>query len=100
LEQLRQAALRLQQAKIPRSKLHDLFEAGLESRWLLAQTRCRELFGRLREDNSHHERRGLWEALCKVRQPIDLFSYPWLRNGPKSPTALVDLVEAHDLFMA
>ncbi|MEJ5276929.1 MAG: hypothetical protein WHU94_13550 [Thermogemmata sp.] len=98
LEQLRQAALRLQQAKIPRSKLHDLFEAALEPRWFLAQTRCRELFGRLREDNSHHERRGLWEALRTVRQPIDLFSYPWLKNGQRSPTALADLVEAHDLF--
>jgi CRISPR-associated protein Cmr2 len=103
LEKLRQAALRLQQAKIPRSKLHDLFEAALEPRWLLAQTRCRELFGRLREDKSHHERRGLWEALGMLGS-IDLFSYPWLknepRNGPTSPTALVDLVEAHDLFMA
>ena len=97
LEQLRQAALRLQQAKIPRSKLHDLFEAALEPRWLLAQTRCRELFGRLREDNSHHERRGLWDALCMLG-PIDLFSYPWLKNGQRSPTALADLVEAHDLF--
>jgi hypothetical protein len=98
LEKLREAALCLQQAKIPGSKLHDLFEAALEPRWLLAQTRCRELFGRLREDNTHHERRGLWDALCKVRQPIDLFSYPWLKNGQRSPTALADLVEAHDLF--
>ena len=99
LEQLRDAALRLQQAKIPRSKLHDLFEAALEPRWLLAQTRCRELFGRLRQDRSHQERRGLWDAL-RMLGPIDLFSYPWLQHGSKPATALADLVEAHELFGA
>ena len=99
LERLYQAAERLQQARIPKSKLHALFEAALEPRWLLAQTRVRELFGRLRQDHRHPERRTLWEALRQLG-PIDLFSFPWLNNGPPSATPLADLVEVHDLLSA
>jgi hypothetical protein len=96
LERLYQAAERLQQARIPQSKLHDLFEAALEPRWLLAQTRVRELFGRLRQDRTRQERRGLWEAL-KLLGPMDLCSFPWLNTGSRPATPLADLVEAHDL---
>ncbi len=97
LERLYQAAERLRQAQIPKSKLHALFEAALEPRWLLAQTRVRELFGRLRQDHRHPERRSLWEALRQLG-PIDLFSFPWLNNGPQAATPLADLVEVHDLL--
>jgi hypothetical protein len=97
LERLYQAAERLRQAQIPKSKLHALFEAALEPRWLLAQTRVRELFGRLRQDHRHPERRSLWEALRQLG-PIDLFSFPWLNNGPRAATPLADLVEVHDLL--
>jgi len=97
LERFCQAAERLRQARIPKSKLHDLFEAALEPRWLLAQTRTRELFGRLRQDRNHPERRGLWEAMSQLG-PMDLFSFPWLKNGAPYPTPLADLVEVHDLL--
>jgi len=95
LDLLRQAAKRLQQARIPRSKLHDLFEAALEPRRLQAQSRARELFGRLREDRDHHERRDLWDALSLLG-PLE--PYPWTHDNGRIATALADLVEALDLF--
>lgn len=95
LDRLRQAAEQLQQARPPRSKLQDLFEAALEPRRLQAELRARELFGRLREDNFHQERRGLWDALSLLG-PLD--PYPWTRYKGKLATALADLVEALDLF--
>jgi hypothetical protein len=95
LDLLRQAAERLQQARLPRSKLQDLFEAALEPRRLQAQSRARELFGRLREARDHHERRGLWDALSLLG-PLD--PYPWTRCNGRIATALADLVEAVDLF--
>jgi len=95
LDLLRQAAERLQQARLPRSKLQDLFEAALEPRQRQAQRRAEELFGRLREDKNHHERRGLWDALSLLG-PLD--PYPWTRCNGRIATALADLVEALDLF--
>jgi len=95
LDLLRQAAERLLQARLPRSKMQDLFEAVLEPRQRQAQRRAEELFGRLREDTSHHERRGLWDALSMLGK---LEPYPWTRCNGKIATALADLVEAHDLF--
>jgi len=95
LDLLHQAAERLQQARLPRSKLQDLFEAALEPRQRQAQRRAEELFGRLREDKDHHERRGLWDALSLLGR---LAPYPWTPYNGKIATALADLVEAHDLF--
>ncbi len=95
LDLLHQAAERLQQNRLPRSKLQDLFEAALEPRQQQAQRLAEELFGRLREDKSHHERRGLWDALSLLGP---LAPYPWTKRNGKIATALADLVEAHDLF--
>lgn len=95
LHQLYQAVQRLQQARIPRSKLQDLFEAALEPRPLQAQFRARELFGRLRQDRSHQERRGLWDALSTLGR---LNPFPWTDHQGRKATALADLVEGHDLF--
>jgi hypothetical protein len=95
LDLLRQAAERLQQARLPRSKLQDLFEAALEPRQRQARRRAEELFGRLREDKCHHERRGLWDALSLLGR---FAPYPWTPYNGKIATALADLVEAHDLF--
>ncbi len=92
---LREAARRLSQADVPRSKLHELFEAALEKRPATAELRAQELFGRLRETADRHERRALWEALGMLG-PLDPF--PWTRAGGRCATALADVVEAVDLF--
>lgn len=95
LERLREAVQRLQVAQLPRSKLQALFEAALEPREKQAQRRAEELFGRLREDNRHQERRGLWEALSMLGS---LTPYPWTKKNGQRTTALADLVEVSDLF--
>jgi hypothetical protein len=113
LMELRAAANILRAANVPRSKLHDLFEAALEPRPVLAQIRARELFGRLRQDSSHPEREALWDALAKLGS---VSPFPWtgaptsqgagagqpssVPFGPKPgcKTALADLIEAHELF--
>jgi hypothetical protein len=94
LECLRQAAESLREARLPRSKLQDLFEAALEPRHQQAQRRAQELFGRLREnkDRRIHERSGLWGALGLLKS---LDPFPWVEGHA---TALADLVEAHELF--
>jgi hypothetical protein len=95
LEHLRDAAQQLRQARLPRGKLHDLFEAALERRRPQAERRAQELFGQLRQDNAHDERGGLWKALSKVG-PLNPF--PWTDHNARKATALADVVEAHDLF--
>lgn len=101
LESLRKAAELLRAARIPRSKLHDLFEAALEPRPVLAELRARELFGRLRQDRSRNEREALWEALQSLGSASP---YPWTNaveegeGKQRKRTALADLIEAHELF--
>ncbi len=97
LGRLRQAVERLRQARLPRSKMQDLFEAALEPRRLQAERRAQEVFGWLRQDETKniHERRGLWDALNRLG-PLD--PYPWTRHNGNNATALADLVEAYDLF--
>ncbi len=103
LEKLRDAAQCLRSANVPRSKLHDLFEAALDERPVLAELRARELFGRLRQDGSHKEREALWDALSMLESRTP---YPWTApvreaNGStRRSTGLADLIEAHDLFSA
>jgi hypothetical protein len=75
--------------------LQDLFDAALEPREALAGMHARELFGRLREDRTHHERQALWLALSDLGTLTD---FPWCRHGGETATALADLVEACDLF--
>lgn len=103
LERLRGAVTRLHQARLPRSKLQDLFDAALHPRQPLAELHAQELFGRLREDRVHHERQALWSALTDLGMKND---FPWCvhkkRTAPAladlMATALADLVEAYDLF--
>ncbi len=95
LERLRRGAGMLSGAEVPRSKLHDLFEAALEKRPAIAELRAQELFGRLRESAERHERHALWQALSVLGT---LKPYPWFCEAGKRATALADLVEACDLF--
>lgn len=93
LEQLRAAVLRLQQARLPRSKLQDLADAALDPLPLRAERRARELFGRLKKA----ERLSLWLALADLRAAEH---FPWCSDKDSGgwQTALADLAEAHDLF--
>ncbi len=95
LRGLRDAVECLQQARIPRSKLQDLFDAALDPRASRAELHSRELFARLREDRVHHERRALWQALLSLGMGDD---FPWCVHNGQTATALADLVEASDLF--
>jgi CRISPR-associated protein Cmr2 len=95
LQRLREATKRLQQARLPRSKLHDLFAAALDPREPQATFRAQEVFGRLRNDEDHAERRALWDALSTIGR-LDI--YPWTLHNGRKVTALPDLIEAHDLF--
>jgi hypothetical protein len=95
LEQLRGAAARVQKARLPSSKLQDLFDAALDPRPARAELHARELFGRLRQDRTHDERRALWGALRDLGMKDD---FPWCPRGDGAATALADLVEACDLF--
>lgn len=98
---LKEGARLLQGARTPRSKLQDLWTAILDPRVPRAEARCRELFGRLREEKDRetfrgrHERRTVWEALRKLGMGED---FPWCPHGNSTATALADLVEAVDLF--
>lgn len=102
LATLREAAMLLRSASIPHSKLHDLFEAALEPRPVLAELRARELFGRLRQAGQRSEREALWDGLTMLRS---VSPYPWTAevrepHGLVSrKTALADLIEAHELFV-
>lgn len=96
LESLQAAVHLLREARLPRSKQHDLFEAALEPRPPQAQRRAEELFGRLRQDNRHRERRALWDALSRLGS---LSPYPWTERNSQKSTALADLIEAYDLFV-
>jgi hypothetical protein len=95
LECLRDATRRLRQGGLPRSKLQELFTASLEPRELQATLQAQEVFGRLRNDKDHTERRALWDALSCLGR---LDPYPWTLHKGYKATALADLVEAHDLF--
>jgi hypothetical protein len=95
LEQLCGAVALVQQARLPRSKLQDLFDAALDPRPARAELHARELFGRLRQDRTHNERRALWGALRELGMNDD---FPWCPRGDGTATALADLVEACDLF--
>lgn len=95
LVKLKQCARLLQGARIPRSKLQDLWSAALDPRVPRAEARCRELFSRLRGKSDRNERRALWQAMCELGMGDD---FPWCPNGPSWATALADLVEAVDLF--
>jgi hypothetical protein len=95
LDRLREAAQRLQEARLPSSKLQDLFAAALEPRESHATFLAQQVFGRLRNDEHHTERRALWDALSYLG-PLD--PYPWTPHHGHKATALADVVEAHDLF--
>jgi hypothetical protein len=97
LQKLYLAAQRLREARLPRSKLQDLFEAALEPRSQQAQRYAEELFGRLRESPNRRERSTLWHALTMLGP---LTPYPWTTtpDGKKKVTALADLIEAHELI--
>jgi hypothetical protein len=95
LERLRGAVARLHEARLPRSKLQDLFDAAMTPRQGLAEMRAQELFGRLREDRNRHERQALWLALSDLGMMND---FPWCPHNDQTATALADLVEAYDLF--
>jgi hypothetical protein len=95
LVKLRECVERLQKAQIPRSKLHDLWEAVLDARSVRAEDRCRELFSRLRQTGQRQERSTLWSVLQKLGMEQN---FPWCRHNNKPATALADLIEAHDLF--
>jgi hypothetical protein len=92
---LRDGARRLRQARLPRSKLQELFSAALEPRELQATLRAQEVFGRLRNDPQRAERRAVWDGLSCLGR---LDPYPWTIHDGRKATALADLVEACDLF--
>jgi CRISPR-associated protein Cmr2 len=107
LDRLRLGAHGLRSGGLPRSKLHDLFDAALALKPALACRGARELFGRLRQDHGRNERRALWEALAGLGQLAEgTFPYfageavPDKPNQRRHRTALADLVEACDLFPA
>jgi hypothetical protein len=99
---LRGAVSQLQTARLPRSKLQDLFAAALDPRPRYAEMQARELFGRLRQDLPHvkrqsprKERQALWYGLSDLGMKGD---FPWCQHRDGVATALADLVEAYDLF--
>jgi hypothetical protein len=95
LDILGQAVEDLREARVPQSKLHDLFEAALDPAPNLAQRRSRELFSRLRKTRERNERQALWSALVRLG-PLNEF--PWYGTNSSRSTALADVVEAMDLF--
>jgi hypothetical protein len=95
LTRLKKGAGYLQKARLPRSKLKDLWSATLDPRVPRAEARCRELFSRLRETRDRNERRALWQALRDLGMGTD---FPWCPHGTATATGLADLVEAVDLF--
>lgn len=95
LRLLQQAVGRLKQARVPHSKLQGLLDAALDPRPMRAEMIARELFGRLRKDDSRNERQALWDALGDLGTDHD---FPWCRYDGKPATALADLVEAFDFF--
>jgi hypothetical protein len=94
LQALRQAVARVRRERVPRSKLHALFEAALEHLPGQAARLAREVFSRC----PPRQRQALWLALRDLG-PLEEFPWqaPEKENGPRR-TALADLVEAHDLF--
>lgn len=95
LKNLREGIRLLQSARLPRSKLQDLWAAALEPRVPQAEARCRELFSRLGSASNPAERKALWQALRNLGMAEN---FPWCPLGNSMATALADLVEAVDLF--
>lgn len=95
LVKLKEGVRLLQGARIPRSKLQNLWSAILEPRVPQAEARCRELFSRLGRASNPTERQALWQALRNLGMKED---FPWCPHGNSMATALADLVEAVDLF--
>jgi GGDEF domain-containing protein len=95
LHLLRRSVAELHQARVPRSKLHDLFDAAVEPRPALARRRARELFTRLRRAANRNEQQALWSALERLGTLTD---FPWSGPEKKRVTALADIIEAMDLF--
>jgi hypothetical protein len=93
LETLQQAVSLLQgKARLPRSKQHDLMASALEPRPQKAQRLVREVFSRCKPG----QREGLQKALQALGP---LHPFPWSPLGEtRQTTALVDLMEAIDLF--
>lgn len=98
LGQLLESGRKLRAARLPRSKLHDLYEAALEPRPALAEFRAQTLWGRLREKpHGPRERSTLWQALGEVA-PLE--DFPWAKLDGQRATALADLVEVQDWLPA
>lgn len=97
LATLRDAVNRLRAAELPRSKLHDLFEAGLQPHPVQVERAAKEIFSRLRSGNANQsdQRLALWQALSQFGR---LAPFPWVNHESSRGTPLVDLVEAFDLF--
>lgn len=98
LAELLDAARELRAANIPRSKLHDLFEAALEPRPRLAEWKAKEIFVRLKESEKVQHRSVLWQQMCRLGE-VPLPDFPWIaRNGHRA-TVLADLIEACDTLI-
>ncbi len=76
LERLSLATGKMHAARVPRSKLHDLFEAAMELRPAKAQLRAEELFGRLRRRKDVERAPGFVELSRRARpaRPVSLVS--------------------------
>ncbi|MCS7239301.1 MAG: hypothetical protein NZ899_13695 [Thermoguttaceae bacterium] len=97
LKTLCEAAKKLSDARLPKSKLHDFLEAALEPRPRAAGWRAREIFVRLPETESVTQRSTFWNLLNQFGA-VSMEDFPWTRRNGKKYTALADLVEVCDLF--
>jgi hypothetical protein len=91
LGKLAEGVRQLRTVRFPPTKLHALFEAALERNANNAQREVQFLFSRCKAE----QRRALWQALKTV---APLGNFPWCDAQGPTATALVDLVEAYDLF--
>ena len=107
LERLRSGVIGLRRANFPRSKVHDLYEAALESSPVKAERRIREIFSRCKGKPPLDHRQALWDAIAglvtveklagKAAGP-PMFNFPWCSPSGRGRLGIVDLAEAYDLF--
>ena len=107
LERLRSGVIGLRRANFPRSKVHDLYEAALESSPVKAERRIREIFSRCKGKPPLDHRQALWDAIAGLVTVEELagkaagqptFNFPWCSPSGRGRLGIVDLAEAYDLF--
>ena len=98
MESLRASVFDLHNARFPRNKLRDLYEAALSGSKYKAEYRIRDIFARTRFGGRHSEREALWRAVSRLCPDGYELDFPWFVENGRRILCAADIAEAFELF--